>query len=60
MSYAHNQRRKIIREFKRLYPKDWYKVFRLHTQTIVEVMQGPPLGTLEDIMGMRRTDAKEI
>jgi hypothetical protein len=52
MSYSHAMRRKFIRKLKRKYGKDrkdWYPHFEQHRAQVVEELQGPCIGTLEDI-----------
>ena len=59
MSYSHTQRRKTIKVFKQMYGDDrfdskWYPYFQQHVAEIRREIQGPPLGTLEEIMNMKR------
>ena len=51
MSYSHTQRRKTIRRFKKQYGKEWYGHFRGFVAELVKKRLGPPIGTLEDILG---------
>jgi len=54
MSYAHTQRRKVIKKFKKKSERSWYKLFREYVDKIKREMEGPPIGTLEDILNLRR------
>jgi len=54
MSYAHTQRRKVIKKFKKKSERSWYKLFRASVDEIKREMEGPPIGTLEDILNLRR------
>jgi len=52
MSYSHDQKRKIIRRFKRKYGEDkWYPHYQAYTTIEKIKLQGKPIGTLEDILG---------
>jgi len=48
MSYAHTQRRKLIKSIKREFPKNWYKVFRDKVDADVKERLGLGI-TLEDL-----------
>lgn len=54
MSYCHTQRRKAIKKFKKQSERSWYKMFREYVDKIKREMEGPPIGTLEDIFNLRR------
>lgn len=50
MSYAHNKRRKTIAKFKRKYGSAWHNHFSEHVAQLQRDRQGPPTGTLEDVV----------
>ena len=50
MSYAHDQRRKVIREFKRAWGDKWYPHFQNHVAGIRGKLQGTFIGSLQEIM----------
>ena len=55
MSYQHTQRRKTIRRFKEKFgEKKWWTEFIGHTCKCRREILGPPIGTLEEIMRIRK------
>ena len=54
MSYSHTQRRKAIRRFKKEYKERWYFHFSNYTQEIIRKKAGKYIGTLEEVMELRR------
>lgn len=51
MSYAHTKRRKLIKKFKKMYPKEWYSKFRAKIEADVKERMGTPI-RLTDLLNI--------
>ena len=59
MSYQHTQRRKTVKRFKEKFgEKKWWTEFIGHTCKCRRERLGPPIGTLEEIVGAARTQGR--
>ena len=53
MSHAHTTRRKTIARFKRQYPKNWLAKFHDHCQATRKALDGPCVGSLQDVINQQ-------
>lgn len=62
MSRAHTKRRKLIASLKRKhrgkgFERKWHEEFDSHRAACLKLLDGPLLGTLEDLMNLNRETA---
>lgn len=53
MSYSHTKRRKLIAKLKKKHCSDWQKHFNHFREETIRKMDGPPIGTLEDLINFK-------